>query len=352
MPAIAKSFGLVNPLERGASPCKAAARKISDPARYGMKEAQSVTFGGSGLDRAAEMRGKIDPTSVSCAEMIVLWRGKPLVSLHDLAQLLRLPPEHAIFSDASSPAILLGRDERGCFIFAQSIDDWVPDGIDPSNLGGFVDPSEQSHPSVNDGVFAELRRIMTRLTPRDAELAATAKAIDGWHRRHGYCANCGAATDMAQSGWQRNCPSCEAHHFPRVDPVVIMLITRGNDVLLGRSPGWPEGMFSCLAGFVEPGETFEAAVRREVFEEAGIRVGDVSYCACQPWSFPSSLMIGCRGDALSTEITIDPNEIEEALWVSREELVAAFSGNHARIKPAREGAIAHFLMRHWLADTL
>ena len=131
-----------------------------------------------------------------------------------------------------------------------------------------------------------------------------------------------------------------------------MLITLGNKVLLGRSPGWPDGLFSLLAGYVEPGETLEAAVRREVKEEAGILVGDVGYLACQPWAFPSSLMIGCRGKALNSEITIDPNEIEEAIWASREELVEAFAGNHDRIKPAREGAVAHFLLRNWLSDTL
>ncbi|MEM6577150.1 MAG: NAD(+) diphosphatase, partial [Pseudomonadota bacterium] len=114
----------------------------------------------------------------------------------------------------------------------------------------------------------------------------------------------------------------------------------------------PDGMFSLLAGFVEPGETLEAAVRREVREEAGVQVGPVSYLACQPWAFPSSLMIGCRGDAISDDITIDPNEIEEAIWASREELVTAFAGEHDRIKPARKGAIAHFLLRNWLADTL
>ncbi len=157
---------------------------------------------------------------------------------------------------------------------------------------------------------------------------------------------------VAMAGWQRDCPTCGAHHFPRTDPVVIMLITHGNSVLLGRSPGWPEGMYSLLAGFVEPGETIEAAVRREMFEEAGIRVGAVGYLASQPWPFPSSLMFGCRGEALDDEITIDPNEIEDAMWVSREEMMECFAGNNTRIKPARKGAIAHFLIWNWLADRL
>ena len=131
-----------------------------------------------------------------------------------------------------------------------------------------------------------------------------------------------------------------------------MLVTRGNSVLLGRSPGWPEGMYSLLAGFIEPGETIEAAVRREVLEESGIVCGEVSYLASQPWPFPASLMIGARTEALTDEITVDPDELEQALWVSREELVQAFAGNHPTIRPSRKGAIANFILSNWLADRL
>jgi NAD+ diphosphatase len=154
------------------------------------------------------------------------------------------------------------------------------------------------------------------------------------------------------AGWQRICPSCGAHHFPRTDPVVIMLVTRGNSVLVGRSPGWPPGMYSLLAGFVEPGETLEAAVRREVFEEAGVRIGAVRYLSSQPWPFPASLMVGCRGEALPGEITIDPAEIEDALWLTREQMVTVMAGAHPRIRAPRRGAIAHFLVEAWLADRL
>jgi NAD+ diphosphatase len=134
--------------------------------------------------------------------------------------------------------------------------------------------------------------------------------------------------------------------------VVIMLVTRGNAVLLGRSPGWPEGMMSLLAGFVEPGETVEAAVRREVWEEAGVRVGAVTYLASQPWPFPASLMLGCRGEALSEAITTDPVELEAALWVSRERMALVFMGEDPEIRAPRVGAIAGFLLREWLADRL
>jgi NAD+ diphosphatase len=181
---------------------------------------------------------------------------------------------------------------------------------------------------------------------------ATGRALLEWHRSHGFCAKCGAASQSAGAGWQRTCPACGRHHFPRTDPVVIMLITNGNSVLVGRSPGWPDKMYSLLAGFVEPGETIEAAVRRETFEEAGIRVGEVGYLASQPWPFPASIMLGCRGAALSREIQIDPNEIEDARWVSKEEMMEVFAGTSDVIAPARRGAIAHFLIWNWLRDQL
>jgi NAD+ diphosphatase len=181
---------------------------------------------------------------------------------------------------------------------------------------------------------------------------ATAKALVGWHATHRFCARCGTESRIAEAGWQRMCPDCGARHFPRTDPVVIMLILHGNDVLMGRSPGWPEGMYSLLAGFVEPGESLEAAVRREVFEEAGVRVGEVGYLASQPWPFPASLMVGCRGVAASREITVDPVELEAAEWVSRERMLDIFAGLDDTMKPARKGSIANFLLTHWLADSL
>jgi NAD+ diphosphatase len=131
-----------------------------------------------------------------------------------------------------------------------------------------------------------------------------------------------------------------------------MLVTFGNQTLIGRSPGWPEGMYSCLAGFIEPGETVEAAVRREVFEESGVRLGPVEYLASQPWPFPASLMIGCRAQALDTAITLDPAELEDALWISREDLLSVFAGENPAIRPPRKGSIAQFLLSNWLADRL
>lgn len=314
-----------------------------------MKIAETVTFGGSALDRAAELRGQAEQLAKTAeARFILMWRGKLLLAGD---RLCRVPGDHPVMADAAGDVVFLGRDD-GAPCFAADLSAWVPDDLDDSTLNQFLDPSEQRHPAMPDAVFAELRAVMTRLSPRDAELAATAKAVMGWHVSHRFCARCGAESRFAMGGWQRDCAACGGHHFPRTDPVVIMLITHGNAVLLGRSPGWPEGMYSLLAGFVEPGETVEAAVRREVFEEAGVRVGAVSYLASQPWPFPASLMLGCHGTAESTALTIDPAEIEDARWVSREEVALAFTGNHPEILPARKGAIAHFLLEAWLADRL
>lgn len=312
-----------------------------------MKHAESVTFGGSGLDRAAQLRGDPPP-----GDVMPVWRGKVLLAEAGEARVpIFLPPDHEVFEDAVESAVFLGLD-AGRPRFVRDISSWEPED-DLGTVGAFNDPSEQRHPEVGTAhVFAELRANMLRLSPRDAELLATGKGLLEWHKTHRFCARCGARSQMAMAGWQRDCDTCGGHHFPRTDPVVIMLITRGNSVLMGRSPGWPEGMHSLLAGFVEPGETIEAAVRREVREETGIEVGEVGYLASQPWPFPSSLMFGCYGHATSETITIDPDEIEAALWVSREEMMQALSGAVPQMKPARKGSIARFLIENWLADTL
>ncbi len=317
-----------------------------------MKHAETVTFGGSGLDRAAHER-KIahrlwdDPA----CRVIVLWRGKPLVK-KDRASLVKVAVGDAMLTDAASGYVYLGR-HAGAPIFAADISAWSPDELDETMLNTFLDPSEQIHPAATNGaIFAELRAIMTNLSPRDAELAATARAVFGWHETHRFCSSCGQLSTFSMAGWQRDCPSCGRSHYPRTDPVVIMLITKDDNVLVGRSPGWPDGMYSLLAGFVEPGETLEAAVRREVKEESGITVGQVSYLASQPWPFPASLMFGCMGEALDDDIMVDAEELEDAMWVSRADMHIVFAGQHPVMKPARQGAIAHFLLDNWLSNTL
>lgn len=310
----------------------------------------TITFGTSGLDRAAHLRTDAEALARMLADptaaVLPFWRAKAVVGPNGL---VALPVDHVVFDDATEAPIFLGLDDRGPR-FARDISGWEP-ADDVGDLDSFLDRTEQQHPDLPEGqVFAELRGVMTLLSRRDAELAASARHVLEWHRTHSFCSLCGSASDVTSAGWQRTCPACGRHHFPRTDPVVIMLITHGNRVLLGRSPGWPEGMFSLLAGFVEPGETLEAAVRREVFEEAGVRVGAVRYLASQPWPYPASLMMGCAGEALSDEITIDPVEIEAARWMSREELLQVFMGTHPEMREPRRGAIAHSLLSAWLSD--
>ncbi len=314
-----------------------------------MRHAEEVTFGGSGLDRAAALRGDAAAlaTMLLKGRVLPLWRGKPLIEAG--SALGWLGPDSPVLHGAG-PAVFLGLD-AGRPAFAQDISHWAPEAV--AVEAGLFDLSEQTHPALASRfAFQDLRNVMALLSPRDGELAAMAKGVLLWHQSHGFCAACGGRSVMAQGGWQRDCPACGAHHFPRTDPVVIMLVERGNRLLLGRSAAWPEGMYSLLAGFVEPGETMEAAVRREVFEESGIVVGEVRYLASQPWPFPASLMFGCHARAVSDAITLDPAELEDARWVSREEMVQVLAGRHPVIKPGRKGAIAQFLISNWLADRL
>ena len=323
-----------------------------------MRDAEAVTFGGlGGVDRAAALRGDAARQQVLLrdprARVLPMWRGKPLIAGAAGDALGLVPAGHPVLAEAAGVAPLFLGLVDGAAVFAADVSAWEPVGLDPAAQGALFDPTEQRHPALPaDHRFAELRGVMALLPALDAELAAMARGLFEWHRTHGFCARCGQRSDVTMAGWQRQCPGCNASHFPRTDPVVIMLITRGNRVLMGRSPGWPPGMFSLLAGFIEPGETIEAAVRREVAEETAVQVGAVRYLASQPWPFPASLMLGCAGEGLSDTITVDPVELEAALWVTREEMVEVMGGRHPEQRPARKGAIAHFLIQAWLADTL
>lgn len=299
-----------------------------------------MAFVDGGLDRAAHLRG--DDGWQGGALVVPLWRGKVCVQGDAL---VRLAPDHPALAEGAAP-VLLGLD-GGQAVAARDISVWAPASEPESGL--FFDPSEQVHPLIPEARFVELRGVMTRLSRVDAELAATARAITGWHVSHRFCAACGQPSQPRQSGWQRACDACGATHFPRTDPVVIMLVTRGERALLGRSPGWPEGMFSCLAGFVEPGETIEAAVRREVAEETGVGVGAVRYVASQPWPFPSSVMFGMAAEAETDEITLDPAELEDARWIGRAELAQVMAGTHSTLRAPRQGAIAAALLNGWLS---
>lgn len=178
---------------------------------------------------------------------------------------------------------------------------------------------------------------------------AEAKALLHWHSRRHFCSNCGQANVSRDGGWRRECAHCGMQHFPRTDPVVIMLTVAGERCLLGRQARFAQGMWSCLAGFVEPGETMEDAARRETLEEAGIVCGRVRYFASQPWPFPSSLMIGCHAEALSADITVDRNELEDARWFSRDEAAAMLLGRHPQgLTTPPPVAIAHHIIRAWV----
>jgi len=203
--------------------------------------------------------------------------------------------------------------------------------------------------AVPPGRSPALFAMLERFAPADAANYAAARSLVDWHGRHRFCANCGTATMIFRAGWARKCPNCGAEHFPRVDPVVIMLAEQGDKVLLGRQPPWPPGRYSALAGFLEVGESIEEAVRRETFEEAGIRLGPVRYIASQPWPFPSSLMVACIGKALNDDIAIDIHELEDARWFTRDEVRLALARDPAAPFGAPPPyAIAHTLLAAWM----
>lgn len=226
--------------------------------------------------------------------------------------------------------VFLGRDDNGG-VFALR----------------FEPPAEDSEgaPPAND-----LRSLATAgiTSPGVLGILAEAKALLHWHRSHRFCASCGHPSDLAAWGWRRECSKCGTAHFPRTDPVVIMLAVDGDRCLLGRQPRFVPGMYSCLAGFLEPGETIEAGVRRELQEEAGIETGQVTYLASQPWPFPASVMIGCFAETTTPDLTVDKAELEDARWFSREEVRLILEDHHpdgVRCPPPM--AIAHGLMAAW-----
>lgn len=190
--------------------------------------------------------------------------------------------------------------------------------------------------------------LLNRMAADDTAVWGIARSLIEWHNSHRFCGHCGAPTLAFRGGWGRRCTGCGLEHFPRVDPVVIMLAEHGGRVLLGRQPQYPAGRYSALAGFVEPGESIEEAVARELGEEAGIEVSDVRYVASQPWPFPGQLMIACTATAAGDEIRLDTNELEDAIWVDRAGVRAALAGEAgAPFLGPPHFAIAHTLLRHW-----
>jgi NAD+ diphosphatase len=225
--------------------------------------------------------------------------------------------------------------------------------VDGSGYFGFGIPqtAAETLETSDEFLVTDLRSIAVQglVEPEHLPPIAEAKAVLHWHIRHRFCSNCGAATQVVDGGWKRTCPQCKTEHFPRTDPVVIMLAIDGDNCLLGRSPRFVPTMWSCLAGFLEPGESIEDAVHRETREEAGISCGRVKYYRSQPWPFPTSLMIGCHAEALSRDIVVDRAELEDARWFIKDEVVAMLLRKHPQgLTTPPPVAIAHHIIRAWV----
>lgn len=304
-------------------------------------QAMEMSFLGNTLDRQSTRRGdtayleellaKPDTEIVlSTARTLVFQDREPLQPGHDLAS------AKALGADPKELVFLGLRTESGRAVFATTL---PQDDEDLADQGGLK--------------LIDLRTLALQkaFNPEDLGALAQARALIHWHRTHRHCSRCGEKTVMAEAGYRRDCPACESPHFPRTDPCVIMLITdkSGDRALLGRPARLPEGIYTTLAGFMEPGETIEQAVRRETLEESGIRVGNVRLISNQPWPFPANLMLGCIGEATSFEIEIEDDELEACKWCDREEVRQMVAGTHPEghlIPPSI--SIAFELITGWL----
>lgn len=284
-------------------------------------------FTGSPLDRADHIRHDADALGAAMGD----WRAK-------LLKLNGFEPE--VTPDGALVWTSLADAPEDCELVFLGLIDGKP------HFAAYIDGMK-----AGTGRPPAMFRLLDLLMPGEAETYAAARSVLDWHSRHRFCANCGQATIMFRAGWGRLCHGCGTEHFPRTDPVVIMIAEHSGRALMGRGPQWPTGRYSALAGFMEPGEAIEEAVRREIFEEAGIRVGDVRYVASQPWPFPSQLMMACVGEALDDEITIDPKELQDAMWVSRADVKRALAGDpDAPFIAPPHYAIAHTLLSFWAEE--
>ena len=294
-----------------------------------------------------EDRARIEGLSTSPdARTVVIARDMPVLNGSD-----------PLFAQAE--AVTLGEPSETVFLglwhdmpmFARLLQDSASMQVEVADQSGLLDTRVLRLVHRPDLSLVDMRSIAVKKLVSDdlVGILGQAKAVLHWHNTHRFCGKCGAMTHLANAGWRRDCTSCSAQHFPRTDPVVIMLVVDGERALLGRQPRFPQGMYSCLAGFLESGETLEAAVRREIFEEAGVETGEVRYMASQPWPFPASLMIGCIATAKTTTITIDTQELEDARWFSRDECRALLAGSHqGGLTAPQPMAIAHHILRAWV----
>jgi NAD+ diphosphatase len=300
------------------------------------------TFAGNPLDRASDKRA--DPVWIAKQLAsdeslgIAIWDGRPFVE----------PTKDGGMQIAYLPAKLVGElaggAERLLFLGL-----WKDTAVFAVDLEGAANPADGG-PLAGLGKFEDLRAVALKLPPTEAAIVATAKQMYEWRRKHLHCAVCGQPSVAKDGGWKRQCPSCEAEHFPRTDPVVIMLAYHGERCMLGRQERWPPGMFSALAGFLEPGESIEEACARELKEEAGLRTRKVRYHSTQPWPYPSSLMIGLIAEVEDDEGTPDQTEISEIRWFTRAEAKDLIAGKLDGVAAPQRLAIAHQLIKAWAEE--
>ncbi|HEX3700198.1 MAG TPA: NAD(+) diphosphatase [Phenylobacterium sp.] len=304
------------------------------------------TFAGNPLDRASDRRPDAEwiARQLASADALAfpMWNGRPFVEKvrkdGDAGEALQIA-----YIPAKMAKELAEGTERLLFLGL-----WKQTAVFAVDLDGETDPSEGALAGM--GSFEDLRRVALTLPATEAAIVATAKAMFEWRRRHRHCAVCGQPTEAVDGGWKRRCPSCQAEHFPRTDPVVIMLPYHGGRCMLGRQEAWPKGMFSALAGFLEPGESIEEACARELSEEAGLRTRKVRYHSTQPWPYPSSLMIGLIAEVEDDEGTPDQTELSEVRWFTREEAKKLIAGQIEGTFAPQRLAIAHQLIKAWVEE--
>jgi NAD+ diphosphatase len=345
---LAVAWGHFPGVERGNKGMNKALFQAPSPPRFG--------FAANPLDRLSErredeaflaaQRARLDArTLVICRDMPVLSKtAKGLEALFSLEEARRL--------GTVRENVLLGAQADGTPVYADLLDDAAVE-LRGDSSDGFLDKRVLVIPGRDDVTLTDMRTIAIQgLLPASlVGMLGQAKAVLSWHNRSRFCSNCGAPTRVSAAGWRRECDVCKTQHFPRTDPVVIMLAVDGDNCLLGRQARFPKSMYSCLAGFLEPGETIEDAVRREIREEAGILCGQVSYLASQPWPFPGSLMIGCLAQAATRDLVVDGVELEDARWFSRQEALAMLEGRHPeRLGAPNPMAIAHHILRAWVDE--